>query len=156
METVYIETSVVSYLVAKSSRDPVTAWRQRLTRDWWIKQRGRFVCVISPEVLAEAAAGDVAFAERHKAALLELPLISSGKESTKLAADLMRHNLFPPNARSDALHLAIATRAEVDYLLTWNYRHLANAVILRQVEDFLRQHRLKLPRVCTPEELMAQ
>jgi hypothetical protein len=54
------------------------------------------------------------------------------------------------------LHLAIATCAEVDYLLTWNYRHLANAVILRQVEDFLRQHHLKLPRVCTPEELMAQ
>ncbi len=156
METVYIETSVVSYLVAKSSRDPVTAWRQRLTREWWIEQRGRFACVISPEVIAETAAGDAVFAERRKAALLELPVISGGKESTKLAADLVRHNLFPLNARADALHLAVATCAEVDYLLTWNYRHLANAVILRQVEDFLRQHRLKLPRVCTPEELMAQ
>jgi hypothetical protein len=156
METVYIETSVVSYLVAKPSRDAVTAWRQRLTREWWIEQRGRFVCVISPEVIAEAAAGDVALAEQRKSALLELPLLSGGKESTTLAADLMSHNLFPPNARSDALHLAIATCAEVDYLLTWNYRHLANAVMLRQVEDFLRQHRLKLPRVCTPEELMAQ
>ncbi len=156
MESVYIETSVVSYLVAKPSRDAVTAWRQRLTREWWIEQRGRFVCVISPEVIAEAAAGDATFAEQRKAALSELPLVSGGKEGTKLAADFMNHKLFPPNARSDALHLAIATCAAVDYLLTWNYRHLANAVILRQVEDFLRQHRLKLPRVCTPEELMAQ
>jgi hypothetical protein len=63
MESVYIETSVVSYLVAKPSRDAVTAWRQRLTREWWIEQRGRFVCVISPEVIAEAAAGDATFAE---------------------------------------------------------------------------------------------
>jgi hypothetical protein len=156
METVYIETSIVSYLVAKPSRDAVTAWRQRLTREWWIEQRGQFVCVISPEVIAEAVAGDAAFAEQRKAALRELPLVSGGKESAELAADLMGHNLFPPNARADALHLAIATCAAVDYLLTWNYRHLANAVILRRVENFLRRQRLKLPRVCTPEELMAQ
>lgn len=76
------------------------------------------MCVISPEVIAEAAAGDAALAEQRKAALLELPLVSGGKEGTKLAADLMSHNLFPPNARSDALHLPIATCAEVDYLLT--------------------------------------
>jgi hypothetical protein len=156
METVYIETSVVSYLVAKPSRNAVTAWRQRLTREWWTEQRGRFVCVISSEVIAEAAAGDAIFSEKRQAALSELPLVSGGTQSAKLADDLMSHRLFPPNARSDALHLAIATCAGVDYLLTWNYRHLANAVILRQVEDFLRQHRLKLPRVCTPEELMAQ
>lgn len=68
----------------------------------------------------------------------------------------MSQKLFPPNARLDAFHLAIATCAGVDYLLTWNYRHLANAVILRQVEDFLKRYHLKLPRVCTPEELMAQ
>ena len=87
METVYIETRVVSYLVAKPSRDAVTAWRQRLTREWWIEQRGRFVCVISPEVIAEAAAGDAALAEQRKSALLELPLVSGRKESTTLAAD---------------------------------------------------------------------
>jgi hypothetical protein len=109
MKTVYIETSVVSYLVAKSSRHAVTAWRQQMTREWWIEQRGRFVCVISPEVIAEAATGDAALAEQRKSALLELPLVSGGRESATLAADLMRPNLFPPNARSDALHLAIAT-----------------------------------------------
>jgi hypothetical protein len=127
-----------------------------LTREWWAEQRGRFVCVISAEVIAEAAAGDATFSEKRQAALSELPLVSGGKEGAKLADDLMSQKLFPPNARSDAFHLAIATCAGVDYLLTWNYRHLANAVILRQVEDFLKRYHLKLPRVCTPEELMAQ
>lgn len=137
METVYIETSVVSYLVASPGRNAATAWRQQLTREWWIEQRGRFVCVISAEVIAEAAAGDTTFAEQRKTALSELPLVSGGKEGAKLADDLMSHKLFPPNARSDALHLA-------------------NAVILRRAEDFLKRCHLKLPRVCTPEELMAQ
>ena len=156
MESVYIETSVLSYLVAKPGRNAVTAWRQGLTREWWNEQRGQFVCVISPQVIAEAAAGDAELAARRKAALSGLPVISGGEESAKLASDLTNRGWFPANARADALHLAIATLAQVDYLLTWNYRHLANAIMLRHVEDFLRQQRLKLPRVCTPEELMAQ
>jgi FAD/FMN-containing dehydrogenase len=156
METVYIETSVVSYLVAQPSRDPVTAWRQRLTQEWWSEQRGQFACVISQEVILEAMAGDAIMAGRRKAALAELPVVSGGAEGLKLAADLMSHKLFPANARSDAIHLAIATRAEVDYVLTWNYRHLANAVVLHRVENFLRERKLSLPHVCTPEELMGE
>lgn len=85
-----------------------------------------------PDACYAASSGN-----ERKAALSELALVSGGQESAKLAADLMRHNLFPPNARSDAPPLAIA-------------------VILRQGEDYLRQRRLKLPRICTPEELMAQ
>ena len=154
METVYIETSVVSYLVAKPSRNAVTAWRQRLTREWWTEQRGRFVCVISSEVIAEAAAGDATFSEKRQVALSELPLVSGGTQSAKLADDLMSHRLFPLNARSDAFHLAIATCSGVDYLLTWNYRHLANAQVLHRLEIFLGGRGLHLPRVCTPEELM--
>ena len=62
--------------------------------------------------------------------------------------------LFPANARADANHLAVATCATVDYLLTWNYRHLANPQVLRQLENYLSGRGLHLPRVCTPEELM--
>jgi len=154
MESVYIETSVVSYLVARPGRDPVTAWRQQLTNEWWVEQREQFACVISQEVIVEALEGDADMAKKRMAALQGLPLITGGPESAKLAADLLERGLFPANARTDANHLAIATRAGVDYLLTWNYRHLANAQVLRRLETFLGERGLHLPRVCTPEELM--
>ncbi len=154
MESVYIETSVVSYLVARPSREPVTAWRQQLTHEWWLERRGLFACVISQEVIAEALAGDSSMAAKRMEALRNLPLIAGGSERAKLAADLLEHGIFPANARADASHLAVATCAAVDYLLTWNCRHLANAQVLRRLENFLAGRGLRLPRVCTPEELM--
>jgi hypothetical protein len=154
MESVYIETSVVSYLVARPSRDPVTAWRQQLTNEWWVERRGLFACVISQEVIAEALEGDSSMAAKRMAALQGLPLIAGGPEGAKLAVDLLESGLFPANARADANHLAVATCAVVDYLLTWNYRHLANAQVLRRLENILGERGLHLPRVCTPEELM--
>ncbi len=151
MESVYIETSVVSYLVARPNRDPVTAWRQQLTNEWGA---GQFACVISQEVIVEALEGDAVMAAKRMEALRDLPLIAGGVESAQLATDLLERGLFPANARADANHLAVATCAAVDYLLTWNYRHLANAQVLRQLENYLSARGLHLPRVCTPEELM--
>jgi hypothetical protein len=104
MESVYIETSVVSYLVARPNRDPVTAWRQQLTNEWWVAQRGQFACVISQEVIVEALEGDADMAQKRMAALRGLPLLASGPESAKLAADLPERGLFPANARADAHH----------------------------------------------------
>ncbi|MGD0252528.1 MAG: type II toxin-antitoxin system VapC family toxin [Verrucomicrobiota bacterium] len=154
MESVYIETSVVSYLVARPSREPVTAWRQQLTKEWWLERRGLFACVISQEVIAEALEGDASMVAKRMAALRDLPLIAGGVESAKLAADLLERGLFPAIAWADANHLAVATCTAVDYLLTWNYRHLANAQVLHRLENYLGGRGLHLPRVCTPEELM--
>ena len=156
MESVYIETSVVSYLVARPSRDLKAALRQNITKEWWAEQRGRFACVISQEVIAEALNGDSEMAARRIAALQGLPLIAGSLESTKLAVDLLRRGLFPANAGTDASRLAIATVAAVDYVLTWNYRHLATAQILRHLETFISERGLRLPRVCTPEEFMGK
>jgi hypothetical protein len=110
--------------------------------------------VISQEVIAEALVGDSRMAAKRTAALQGLPLIAGGAASAKLAADLLERGLFPATARADAHHVAIATCAAVDYLLTWNYRHLANAVVLQRLEKHLAGRGLRLPRVCTPEELM--
>lgn len=154
METVYVETSVVSYLVSEKSRDPVTASRQQLTQEWREERRPLFACVISQQVIAEAAEGSSVTAAKRMKALREMPLLSGDMNSSKLVEDLLTQSMFPPNARADANHLAIATCASVDYLLTWNYRHLANAVVLRRLEKFLDERGLRLPRVCTPEELM--
>ncbi len=154
MESVYIETSVLSYLVARPSREPVTAWRQQLTNEWWMERRGLFACVISQEVIAEALEGEASMVAKRMEALRGLPLIASSAESAKLAADLLVNGIFAANARADANHLAVATCAAVDYLLTWNYRHLANAQVLHRLETFLGGRSMHLPRVCTPEELM--
>lgn len=156
MESVYIETSVVSYLVATPSRDAVTAWRQQLTRDWWSDQRAKFACVTSQGVIDEVKEGDSTTAAKRVAALQSVSLISGGPESITLAGDFLARGLFPTNAQADANHLATAICGEVDYLLTWNYRHLANAVVLHGLEKFLKTRGLSLPRVCTPEELMAE
>lgn len=156
METVYIETSVVSYLAALPSHDPVVAWRQKLTRAWWTNQREKFLCFVSQEVIVEIVAGNPGAAARRKAAIENLPLLAMDNQTAKLAKDLMAHGLLPPNARADASHLAASICAEMDYLLTWNYRHLANAVVLHHMESFLERRGLKLPRVCTPEELMGE
>jgi hypothetical protein len=132
----------------------VTALREQLTNEWWAERRGLFACVASQEVIAEALKGDAEMAAKRMAALRDLPLVTGGEESAKLAAELLAQGLFPANARADAHHLAVATSAEVDYLLTWNYRHLANAQVLHRLEIFLNSRGLRLLRVCTPEELM--
>jgi hypothetical protein len=154
MEIVYIETTVVSLLVAGTSRDVATAGQQQTTRDWWRLRRSVFQCVTSDETLAEAARGDSAQAQQRLAALAGFPVLPITVEEEHLAAEFLSTGCLPATARSDALHLALATRAEVDFLLTWNCRHLANAQILRRLEREAIRLGWELPTVCTPLELM--
>jgi predicted nucleic acid-binding protein len=154
MEIVYIETTVVSLLVANPSRDVATAGQQQTTRDWWRLRRGAFQCVTSDETLAEVARGDSEQARQRLAVLAGLPVLPITAEEEHLAAEFLSTGCLPAAARSDALHLAAATRAKVDFLLTWNCRHLANAQILRRLEREADRLGWQLPTVCTPLELM--
>jgi hypothetical protein len=156
METVYIETSIVSYLVAEPSRDLITAAHQRATRDWWNDRRASFHCVTSDETLAEGARGDSEQAALRLAELGGIPSLSITAEVEELAAEFLRTGVLPPAARSDAVHLAAATVARADYLLTWNSRHLANAQILRRLRREAGRFGWELPTVCTPLELMGE
>ena len=154
MEIVYIETTVVSLLVANPSRDLATAARQQATRDWWKLRRNLFHCVTSDETLTEAARGDAVQARLRLAALAMLPSLAITSEAEQLADDFLRTGALPAAARSDALHLAVASGAKADYLLTWNCRHLANAQILRRLEREAIRGGWTLPTVCTALELM--
>jgi hypothetical protein len=154
MESVYIETTIVSLLVANTSRDLVTAGQQQTTRDWWRRRRAAFHCVTSDETLAEAARGDSEQARLRLAALAGFPVLAITAEAEQLAAEFLATGCLPALARSDAVHLATATRAEVDFLLTWNCRHLANAQILQRLEREADRFGWPLPTVCTPLELM--
>ena len=154
METVYIETTVVSYLVANPSRHLITAGQQQATHDWWTRRQGSFYCMVSQETLAEAARGDTEQAARRLAALAGLPVLPIAAEAELLAADFLRTGALPPSARSDAIHLAVASFVQADYLLTWNCRHLANAQIIRRLEREAARSGWNLPTICTPLELM--
>ena len=155
-EIVYIETTVVSLLVAEPSRDVVIAGNQQATRDWWEQRRGIFQCVTSDETLAESARGDAEQARRRHAALATIPALPITTEVANLAVEFLRTGSLPAAAKSDAIHLAVATITRADYLLTWNCRHLANAQILRRLEREAIRFGWALPTVCTPPELMGE
>lgn len=156
METVYIETTIVSARVARPSRDLIIAAQQAATRDWWDLHRRKFHCITSAEMIAEAARGDPEQARRRAQLIEELTLVPIPPDAEQLATDFLRTGALPAPARSDAIHLAVATRVHADYLLTWNCRHLANAQILRRLEAEAMRQGWALPVVCTPFELMGE
>ena len=156
MEIVYIETSVVSLLVANPSRDLVTAANQQVTRDWWRLRRQEFLCIASDEVTQEASKGNPEHVRRRLEVLAELTFVQPSQAAEDLSHAFLVTGAMPPNAQTDAAHLAIATAASADYLLTWNCRHLANAQILRRLEREASSQGWKLPNVCTPAELMGE
>jgi hypothetical protein len=152
--TVYIETTVVSYLTAWPSRDLVRNAHQLLTREWWQQQRQNYDLYVSPMVLHEAAAGDpVAAAERIKA-LEDLPVLTITDAAIDLAERLAIALRLPDRARADATHLAIAAVHGISFLLTWNCTHLANANFTDIIQETCEDMSYAAPHVCTPEQLM--
>ena len=154
METVYLETSFISLLVGNPSRDLITAANQQVTRDWWRLRRREFNCIASEEVAQEAGRGDAEQARRRLEIVRELTFVAPTPEAEALAVAFLATGALPAKARADAAHLALATAAGADYVLTWNCRHLANAQILRRLEREAVRRRWRLPKVCTPAELM--
>lgn len=152
--TVYIETSVVSYLTSRPSRDLVTAAHQRLTLEWWSGIRPAFNVVVSELVLQEAALGDPESAHRRLAAISGLPVLVMTEAGRDLARSLLADAAIPETALADALHIAIAAENGASYLLTWNCRHIANARARHAIERTLRASGYDPPVLCTPEELL--
>jgi len=150
---VYLETTIVSYLTARPSRDLITAAHQQITQQWWQTQRARFDLFVAPPVMQEAQAGDPDAAARRIAALQGIPLLTLSEEAAGLAQALIEQRPLPTNAVVDALHIAIAAVNGMHYLLTWNCTHIANAAIRSDMEDVCRARGYEPPVICTPEEL---
>ena len=153
---VYVETSVISYLAARPSRDLITAARQQLTHDWWRLRRPQFEVYISQLVLDEAAGGDPEAAARRATILARLPLLDITPAAVSLARGLLELAGLPPEAGADALHIATAACHGMDYLLTWNSTHIANAELRPRIERACRAQGYEAPVLCTPDELMGQ
>ena len=150
----YLETSVISYLTGRLSRDLITVGRQELTREWWDRERQRFDLFISEFVLAEAAEGDANAAQHRLEALAGIPEVPPTHEARDLARELVDPGPLPRKAVLDALHIAAAVSGGADYLLTWNFKHLANAALRKRIETVCRSSGYDPPVICTPEELM--
>lgn len=150
---VYIETSVLSYLTNWRSRDLVQAAHQEVTSEWWAG-RERFELFVSDAVLAEAGRGDPAAAQIRLAAAEGLPALTATSEAQALAAALLRAAAMPAKAAVDAAHVAIATVHGMNFLLTWNCKHIANAVMRESIEAVCRRAGFRPPIICTPEELL--
>ena len=154
MSSVYIETSVVSYLTGRPSPRLVTAAHQQITRDWWEFHRQRFELFVSPLVELEASRGNSEAAARRLAALRDLPSLALLPEAEGLAEQLLLQGALPAKAEDDAAHVAIAAVHGVDYLLTWNCRHIDNAETKPVIRSVCAVSGYPCPEICTPEELM--
>lgn len=150
--SVYVETSVISYLSAKPSRDIVVAAHQQLTRQWW-RSRSSYRLFVSQIVRDEAAVGDPAARARRLRVLRGVPALAVTDEATRLAGELVRRGALPKKATVDAFHIGIAAAHQVEYLLTWNCKHIANATMRGTIEGICRSAGLTPPIICTPEEL---
>ncbi len=153
-DRVYIETTIVSYLAARLSRDLIVAAHQQLTEEWWWQRRSSFDLFTSQVVVREAAAGDREMAQGRLDLLAEIPLLAIDESALKLATQLLQRGMIPARAAEDASHIAIATVHGMDYLLTWNCKHIANAQMQKAVAEICRAAGYEPPTICTPEELM--
>jgi hypothetical protein len=154
METVYIETTIVGHLAGRIHRDPFVAARQKVTRNWWRDKAARYTDFISQLVLDECSDGDPAAAAERLEVVKALDLIESSDEVDALAAALIAGNAIPASEPRDAFHIAISPVNGVRYLLTWNFRHIANASLRGCIEQACRDAGFEPPIICTPDELM--
>ena len=156
MPTVYIETSIVSYLTARPSRDVVTLARQELTREWWNTRRRRHDLFTSDVVVGEASEGDDEAARQRLDALRGIAELETTPEAEDLASALLEKGPLPEKAAVDALHIGISATEGIEYLLTWNCTHIANAAMRKPIEEICRTKGVEAPIMCTPEELMEE
>ena len=152
--SVYIETSVLSYLTARPSNDLRAMANQSTTVDWWETQMPKFNAFISNFVLSEASSGDPEAAQRRLAAVAHLPRLQILPEVQSLGRALIANHALPAKAEIDAFHISIAAVNAMDYMLTWNCKHIANAYMRPKIEATCRDFGFEPPIICTPLELM--
>ncbi len=154
MQTVYLETSIIGYLASRRSSDLVIAANQLLTFEWWTDYRNKFELFASQATVDECAAGD-ALAARERLVFLDgLPVLPVDFQTLELAQALMKHVGLPAKAAVDAIHIATAAQNRIDYLLTWNCKHIANPSFRHRIDKVLSDNGVSSPVICTPQELI--
>ena len=151
--TVYIETSVISFLTSRPSRDLSILWYQQTTQDWWEACRKNYRLYVSDAVRKEISSGDVLASRLRIEAVEGIDILISTPEVKDLARELLESHTLPAKAAVDALHIALAAYYGMDFLLTWNCKHIANANFRRTFENIITQKGYKYPVITTPVNL---
>ena len=152
--TVYVETTVIGYLTSRPREDPIVAGHQNATRDWWQTAADRFELVASELVVQECSAGDETAAEERLESLAGIALLRTTSDADQLTEALIAGHAVPESQPEGALHIALAVVNGVQYLVSWNFRHIVNAVVRSTIERICRDAGYEPPTICTPEELM--
>ena len=151
---VYIETSVVSYLTARLSRDVMVLSNQLATRAWWVNAEERYSLVTSELVIWEARQGHPEAASRRIDALDHVPLLEVSDAADTLSRKLVSQHAMPSTALHDATHVSLAVVNGVEFLATWNSRHIANPMTILRINAVCRDAGYEPVIVCTPSQLM--
>jgi hypothetical protein len=154
--SLYLETTVVGHLASRLSRDLVTAGHQELTQDWWENHRHEYDLYLSELVIQEAGAGDPDEAAKRLAVLGNIPQLELNEACRRLAREFLAENAIPKESGGDALHVAVSAVHGMNYLLTWNCAHIANAQRREAIEEVCRNAGYEPPVICTPEELIGE
>ncbi len=153
---VYIETSIVSYLTANRSSDVITAAHQLTTFGWWEKHRRDFEIVVSELVIQEARLGNPQMAQKRLDVLKDIEVLPVNDEARSLAKILAVKKAVPEKAAADALHIAVAAVEQIEFLATWNFKHIANAQMQVKIEEVIRAENFQPSHICTLEELLGE
>jgi len=154
MNRIYIETTIPSYLTARRSKDIIAAGEQETTIEWWADHRPRFELFTSEVVLQEAAKRDPTAAAQRIAVLDGLSILPVTDPAYDLAHLFIARRVIPTKVLDDAFHIAIATVHGMDFVLTWNCKHIANAEISRRLDLICQEAGYRMPSLCTPKQLM--
>jgi hypothetical protein len=153
---IYIESTIPSYLVARPARDLLQAARQQTSKDWWELKRLQHELFTSQIVLDEISAGETEMAKQRLGALAGIPVLSANDQAENFTLEILGSGLLPTAADRDAGHIALATVYEMDILLSWNCRHIANASIQARLRKLAEKSGFILPVLCTPDELTGE
>jgi len=150
----YLETTIPSYLTARRSPLARIAADQQTTQDWWDFRRQEYQMFVSEAVLDEAGDGASDFAAQRLTMLAGLPRLQTTPEADALVERLLRSDIIPAKAATDAVHLALSAAHRMEYLLTWNCKHIHNLKLERRIEAACEVFGFTCPIICTPAELM--
>lgn len=151
--TAYIETTVIGHLVGRILADPIVAGRQTVTRQWWPTAIAQYRLIVSKVVADECAAGDSEAAKERLAVLDSLEFIATSPSVDELARRLMSEFAVPKTEPRDAVHISLAAVNGLEYLVTWNFKHIVNPTTRSAIERVCRDAGFVPPMICTPDEL---
>lgn len=153
--SIYLDTSTISYLTTQGNRDLIIATHQQITQQWWQQQSHLFDLYVSELVWKEAQLGDSQEANKRLSIINQLQLLPMTPVAEQLGQHLIQKRILPPVAAADGLHIAIATIHGMDYLMTWNLKHIANPMIQKSVRKLIEAQGYEMPTFCTPEQLFS-